>query len=40
VLDYYAELGVLIRITADRPIPEVTAATIAALHAVLASTAG
>jgi adenylate kinase len=40
VLDYYAELGVLIRIPADRPISEVTAATIAALHAVLATAAG
>jgi adenylate kinase len=34
VLDYYAELGLLIRIPADRPIAEVTAATIAALRAV------
>jgi adenylate kinase len=35
VLDYYAERGLLIRIDADRPISDVTAATIAALDAVL-----
>jgi adenylate kinase len=40
VLDYYAQLGVLIRIPADCPISEVTAATIAALHAALATAAG
>jgi adenylate kinase len=40
VLDYYAQLGVLIRIPADCPISEVTAATIGALHAALATAAG
>ncbi len=33
LLDYYADLGVLVRIDADRPVAEVTAATIAALRA-------
>jgi adenylate kinase len=40
VLDFYAALGVLIRIAADRPVEEVTAATIAALKEKLGSDGG
>jgi adenylate kinase len=35
VLGFYDGLGVLVRIDADRPVDEVTAATLAALHAVV-----
>jgi adenylate kinase len=39
VVDYYDGLGVLIRIDADRPVEEVTAATIAALRTAMGATA-
>ena len=39
VLDYYTGLGVLIRIDANRPVADVTAATIAALRAVVGASA-
>jgi adenylate kinase len=39
VLDFYAALGVLVRVEANRPVEEVTAATIAALHAVVGAPA-
>jgi adenylate kinase len=35
VVEFYAELGVLVRIDANRPVGEVTASTIAALRAAL-----
>ena len=36
LLDYYAERGVLVRIDGNRPVAEVSAACIAALHAAMA----
>ena len=39
VVDYYAGLGVLVRIDANRPVADVTAATIAALRAVVGASA-